>query len=742
MKQVTHTLKDGRIEVVDVPVPSLTDRFVLVRTTASVISAGTEKTKIDMGRKSLIQKARSRPDLVAQVVRKLRSEGLAKTFGTVSTRLSAANPLGYSSAGVVVAVGGLVEGLRPGDHVACAGVGYANHAEFAAVPKNLVVKVPPSVSDEEAAFATLGAIALQGVRLADPKLGETVLVLGLGLLGQIAVQLLRANGCHVLGTDLDPKLVTLAEKFGARGISTADAETACRELTAGYGVDAVVVCAGTSSNQPIELCGRVTRNKGRVVVVGAVRMDIPREDFFKKEISVVISRSYGPGRYDPGYEENGNDYPLGYVRFSEQRNMQTIVELIARRSLDVRSLITHRFPIDDAVAAYGLIEGERREPYLGIVMNYGAGERSVSMEGGRQSVDSRAIDRGRIGMSMVGAGNYATASLLPVLGASEHVELRGLLTSSGRTAAGVAKQFGFRFCAAQVDELLKGDTDAVLILTRHNTHAEYVGQALRAGKNVYVEKPLALHMDDLASVAQAHQAARGAQLMIGFNRRWAPLTLVVRRHFEAVRSPRVVNIRINAGFIAQDHWIQDPEVGGGRLIGEACHFVDLASALVGADPVEVHAVGVMKAGVAAMINDNVCLSLRFADGSVASLTYTADGSKAMAKEYVEVFGGGRSATIDDFREAMLYEGDTASKRVRLPRQDKGQEAMLDAWIAGLRSGIPALPLETALAVSAATIAAAESMLLGAPIGIGSHLWAGGEKPVTNAANNLEQSTAA
>jgi len=585
MKQVTHTLKDGHIEVADVPVPTLTDGFVLVRTTASVISAGTEKTKIDMGRKSLLQKARSRPDLVRQVIRKLRSEGFAKTFSTVNTRLGAPNPLGYSSAGVAVAVGGLVEGLRPGDRVACGGAGYANHADFVVVPKNLIVKVPAEVSDEEAAFATLGSIALQGARLADPKLGETVLVLGLGLLGQIAVQLLRANGCRVLGTDLDASLVAIAEKFGAKGVTAVDAELTCRELTAGHGVDAVLVCAGTSSNQPIELCGRVTREKGRVVVVGAVRMDIPREDFFKKEISVVISRSYGPGRYDPGYEENGNDYPIGYVRFTEQRNMQTIVELMAQGRLDVRSLITHRFALEDAVQAYGLIEGEKREPYLGIVMTYGAGH-AETPQAARLSVATSPVNRHRIGVSAVGAGNYATASLLPVLRDSPEVELRGLVTSSGRTAAGVAKQFGFHFCASALSEVLAEDTDAVLVATRHNTHAPYVCQALRAGKHVYVEKPLALRMDELADIARACAAAPGRQIMIGFNRRWAPLTQAVWRHFATVRSPRVVSIRVNAGFIPADHWAQDPLAGGGRLIGEACHFIDLASALVGADLID------------------------------------------------------------------------------------------------------------------------------------------------------------
>lgn len=719
MKQVTHTLKTGQIDVADVPVPALTDKFVLVRTTVSVISAGTEKTKIDMGRKSLLQKARSRPDLVRQVIRKVQTEGFAKTFSTVTTRLGAPNPLGYSSAGVAVAVGGLVEALKPGDRVACGGAGYANHAEFAAVPKNLVVRVPAEVSDEEAAFATLGAIALQGVRLADPKLGETVLVLGLGLLGQIAVQLLRANGCRVLGTDLDPSLVALAERFGAVGMPASDPEVACRELTGGVGVDAVLVCAGTSSNEPIEMCGRITREKGRVVVVGAVRMDIPREDFFRKEISVVISRSYGPGRYDPDYEENGNDYPVGYVRFTEQRNMQTIIDLIAQRRLDVRSLITHRFALEDAVKAYGLIEGEKREPYLGIVMTYGGGD---AVEPPRLNVHAGPVQRGRVGVSMVGAGNYATASLLPLLRESPEVELRGLVTSSGRTAAGVAKQFDFRFCASAFAEVLADDTDALVIATRHNTHAPYVCDALRAGKHVYVEKPLALSMEELANVAAAHAAAGDRQVMVGFNRRWAPFTQELQRHFETVRAPKVVNIRVNAGFIPPDHWIQDPHAGGGRLIGEACHFIDLASALVGSDPIGVHAFGVAKPGVAALLNDNVCVSLRFEDGSVANVTYTADGSKAMQKEHVEMFGGGRSAVIDDFREATLYVGDTTSRRVRGSGQDKGQKAMLLAWVGGLRSGVPALPIHTALAVSAATIGAVESMSVGAAIVIGPDLW--------------------
>jgi polar amino acid transport system substrate-binding protein len=715
MKQVTHTLKDGRIDVADVPVPTLSDRFVLVRTTASVISAGTEKTKIDMGNKNLLQKARARPDLVRQVIKKLKTEGLAKTLQTVNSRLASAAPLGYSSAGTALAVGGLVEGIRPGDRVACGGVGYANHAEFAVVPKNLIVKVPDKVSDEEAAFATLGAIALQGIRLADPKLGETVLVLGLGLLGQMTVQMLRANGCRVLGTDLDPSLIELAETWGAIGVPVGDADNACRELTGGIGVDAVLVCAGTSSNEPIELCGRITRQKGRVVVVGAVRMDIPREDYFKKEISVVISRSYGPGRYDPLYEEAGQDYPVGYVRFTEQRNMATVLQLIEGGQLDVKRLITHRFPIDDAVAAYGLIEGVKREPYLGIVMQYQAPQQPP--QGERIVVDAKPIDKARIGVSMVGAGNYATASLLPPLKDSAHVELRGLMTASGRTAASVARQFGFRFCGNTVADVLDAETDAVVIATRHNTHAEFTAKALRAGKHVFVEKPLALTMDELASVAEALAAAPGRHLQVGFNRRYAPLTQEVLKHFAGVGSARVINIRVNAGFIPPDHWIQDPEVGGGRVIGEACHFIDLACALAQSDPVEVHSSAAAKPNVAALMNDNVVISLRFANGSVASVVYAADGSKAQSKERVEIFGGGRSAVIDDWRSGELYDGDTGSRKIGGGAQDKGQRAMLAGWVDGIKAGRAQTPAATTLAVSAATIAAVESLTVGGPVAI-------------------------
>lgn len=716
MKQVTQTLRTGVVEVNDVPVPALTDKFVLVRNAASVISAGTEKTKIDMGKKNLLQKAKARPDLVKQVLKKIKTEGLQKTLQTVNSRLDSPSPLGYSCSGEVVAAGGLVAGLKPGDRVACGGADYANHAEYVAIPKNLVVKIPDNVSDEEAAFTTVGSIALQGMRLADPKLGETFMVLGLGLLGQIAVQLLVANGCKVIATDLDPELVKRAEGFGAIGAYPgADVVSLCSDMTSGYGVDGVLVCAGTSSNQPIELCGEATREKGRVVVVGAVRMDIPREDFFKKEIDVVISRSYGPGRYDPFYEENGNDYPLPYVRFTEQRNMQAFLELISCGKMDVQSLITHRFGVDEADTAYALIEGQKTEPYLGILMKY---QPDVKEAGMAKRIDTSvlAIDSRKIGVSFFGAGNYATASLLPPLKADDDIELRGLVTASGRTAQGVANQFGFSFCANSYDELLAEDSDAIMVVTRHDTHAMSVSKALSAGKHVYVEKPLALTVDELIQVHNSYQES-AASVMVGFNRRFAPLTLKAKSHFEHVKSPLVVNVRINSGYIPADHWIQDPEVGGGRIIGEGCHFVDLASALVGSNPVSVSSFGTSKDDKSAMLNDNVTISLEFANGSIANIIYTADGSKALSKEYVEVFGGGRCAILKDFKELELYSGDDRVDIVKLSSQDKGQKNMLSHWLKSLKAGEQCVSYECLMSNSLATIMAVESLASGSRLSV-------------------------
>ncbi|MBR9884884.1 MAG: Gfo/Idh/MocA family oxidoreductase, partial [Oceanospirillales bacterium] len=443
-------------------------------------------------------------------------------------------------------------------------------------------------------------------------------------------------------------------------------------------------------------------------------MDIPREDYFKKEISVVISRSYGPGRYDPFYEENGNDYPLAYVRFTEQRNMETFLSLVSQGKLDIKSLITHRYPVDQAANAYDLIEGAKTEPYLGIVLQYQPKSYNPA-EASRIPVTSAAVTGGKVKLSFYGAGNYATASLLPPMQASGKVTFSGLVTASGRSAQGVAKQFGFGFCAANFDELLRSDTDAIVVTTRHDTHGSAVCNALQASKHVYVEKPLAMSVTELANIQTAHKFAGSAQVMVGFNRRFAPATQKVLEHFNCVKGPLVVNIRINAGHIPGDHWIQDPQAGGGRMIGEGCHFIDLASALVRSNVKTVYAVGSCKAEKSALLNDNLCLTLTFTNGSVANITYTADGAKAMPKEYIEVFGGGRSAQIHDFKTISLFSGDTSSRTLKLGVQDKGQKAMIKAWLDGLKTGLPCVSYDCLMTTSLATVMAVESMTVGAPL---------------------------
>lgn len=717
MKQITQTLRTGDIEVQDVPIPTLRDNFILVRNEYSVISAGTEKTKIDMGNKNLIQKALARPDLVKQVVKKLKTEGLGKTLQTVNSRLDSPSPLGYSCAGEVVAVGGMVVGIKPGDKVACGGQDYANHADYVSIPKNLVVKIPESVSVEEAAFTTIGSIALQGVRLAAPRIGETFLVIGLGLVGQITAQILKANGCKVLGMDLDEKMLSRAASLGITAIpADADPSEYCLSSTKSNGVDGVLICAGTASNTPIELSGEVTRNKGRVIVVGAVRMDIPREPYFKKEIELVISRSYGPGRYDPFYEESGNDYPYGYVRFTEQRNMETFLDLVASQSINIKDLVTHRFEMEQVGEAYQLIEGEKKESYLGITLKYSPSENEYENSTTRISINKRSHDSSKsLKLSFYGAGNYATASLLPVLKNQTQVEFAGLVTASGRTAQGVAAQFGFSYCAANYVELLSKETDIVFICSRHNDHATSVVKAYDANKHVYVEKPIALTVEELKLVNQAVTRNPENHLMIGFNRRFSPLTEELQTFFSSVNSPLVINIRVNAGAIPVDHWIQDPIEGGGRIIGEGCHFVDLAQAIANSDIKTVFSQSTGDGAQSALLNDNVVISLGFANGSIANIIYTSSGSSAMSKEYIEVFGGGKSAVLDDFKTLTMHNQEGNTKLKKLSVQDKGQRNMLEGFIKSIRNRTPLISQEKLMNSSLAVILAIESQIICEPI---------------------------
>jgi predicted dehydrogenase/threonine dehydrogenase-like Zn-dependent dehydrogenase len=707
VKQVLQNRKTGRPFVGEVPVPALQKGRVLVRTVASLISAGTERAAVELVSKGLVQEARQRPDLVKAVVAKVKSEGLLNTFASVRDKMAASQSLGYSAAGIVEAVAEDVTEFRAGDRVACAGVGFASHAEVLSVPKNLCVHLPEGVSFESGAYGTLGAIALQGVRLAEPTLGESVVVIGLGLVGQLTVQLLKANGCRVFGLDLDESRVALALELGADK-AVVSSEAAAKEIetwTRGHGADAVLITAATDSNQPIELAARVSRLKGRVIVVGMTGMDIPRAPFFSRELKLVISMSYGPGRYDPEYEERGHDYPLPYVRWTEKRNIESFLELIADGRLNVERLTTHRFQITEADRAYQLISGELQEPNLGVVLNYDPESeviRKVSLGAAvRKSEKS-------IGLGVIGAGGYVPAMLLPHF-KNERVEFRSIATATGVTAHDVGKRFGFAYAMSSAEEVLDdASVNLVVIGTRNNTHAELARGALERNKHVFCEKPLALNDEQLDSVLEAARSSQG-KLMVGFNRRFAPLTQRAKEFFKNVDAPLSVLYRVNAGRIPNEHWMQNAEEGGGRIIGEGCHFIDLIQYLVGAPPVSVFAESIGARSSKIVDADSVIITLRFADGSNGSVAYLAEGDKGLAKERVEIFGAGRSFVLDDFRRATLYK-DGREEQVALKAQDKGQQEQVRVVCASvLQGGAAPISLDELAATTRATFRVLDSL---------------------------------
>ncbi|HYG82798.1 MAG TPA: bi-domain-containing oxidoreductase [Pyrinomonadaceae bacterium] len=716
MKQILQNNKTGRMAVADVPAPIAQRGRVLVRAAASLISAGTEKMAVDEGKKSLLERARERPELVRQVIEKARNEGVIKTINAVRSKLGSSTALGYSAAGIVLDVGEDVTGFRAGMRVACAGAGYASHAEVLSVPKNLCVPLPDEVSFEEGAFGTLGAIALQGVRLAEPTLGEAVVVIGLGLLGQITVQLLKANGCRVFGVDLDPAKVELALELGADGAAVSDGEVrrAVAEWSRGRGADAVLITAATSSNQPVELAGEISRVKGRVVAVGMVGMDVPRNLYFKRELSLTVSMSYGPGRYDPEYEERGHDYPFAYVRWTENRNIEAFLDLVAAGRVNVERLITHRFSIEEGERAYHLIGGETGEPYLGIVLRYDTGrelERRIEIKR-----DAKASAASAVRVGMIGAGVYAQAMLLPNFKAAG-AGFRAIATAGGVTARDIALKYGFDYCASDADEILNDpEVNLVVVATRHNLHAELARRALLAGKHVFVEKPLALNEEELAGVLDAGLSSAG-RLTVGFNRRFSPLARAAREFFARRRSPLSISYRVNAGRIPKSHWLQDPVEGGGRIVGEVCHFVDLMHFLTGSRVTRVYAEPIAGRDEEAVDEDNVFVTLRFADGSNGSIAYLSEGDKAMPKERVEVIGGGKSFVLDDFRGAAQYAGGR-EEVVRPRQQDKGQadEARAVCEMV-LKGGEAPIALDDLAATTRATFAMLESLRTGRAVAL-------------------------
>src|SRR6266436_1392422 len=670
LKQILQNLKTGAVAVTDIPAPAIRPGFVMVRTAASLISAGTERMTVETGQKSLMGRAFDQPALVKQVIQKARTEGILNTIDAVRSKLESFVALGYSAAGTVLETGEGVSEFRQGDRVACAGVRYASHAEVLAVPKNLCVRLPAQIDFEAAAFSTLGAIAMQGVRLTDPTLGESVVVIGLGLIGQLAVQLLKANGCRVFGIDLDQKKIELARQFGAdAGCAPGDdTKRSVMEWSRGRGADAVLITAASSSNQPVELAGEISRPKGRVVVVGAVGLNIPRKPYYDRELTFKISMSYGPGRYDPEYEERGHDYPFGYVRWTEARNIEAFLDLIASGRVSVKRLITHRFAIEQGEEAYRLISGETKEPYLGIVLQYDP-NRELETRIVLEKAPSTPA-KGRVELGLIGAGSYAKAMLLPNF-KSEGANFRSIATASGVSARETGERYGFGQCVSSADEVI-GDPsiNLVVIATRHNTHADLVCRALSSGHHVFVEKPLAMNDVQLDSVLEAARSS-SASLMVGFNSIFSPHANDVRAVFKNHTAPLSILYRVNAGRIPTSSWIQDPKEGGGRIIGEVCHFIDLVHFLTESVTTRVFAEAIVSRNSEVVDEDSVFITLRLANGSNASIAYLAEGDKTMPKERIEISGEGTSAVIDDFRNLTVYRNGR-SKQTKLSNQDKGQ----------------------------------------------------------------------
>jgi len=734
MKQLLQDARTGELRVADVPAPQLLPGCVLVRIAASLVSAGTERASAEFARKSLLAKAKARPDLMRDVLAKLRRDGWSSTMQTVRSRLDQPQSVGYSSAGIVVAVGDGVVDIDVGDRVACAGAGYAVHAEFACVPRMLVARIPEAldaesrvsgeVSFEEAAFGTVGAICLHGIRTAEAALGDTVAVIGLGLLGQITAQLLNAAGCRVLGMDLVRQRVDLAIAGGVAAACTdaRDLRDLCFQQTGGQGVDSVLITAETPSSEPVNLAAELARDRAIVVAVGTVGMELQRKLYYEKELDFRISRSYGPGRYDAAYEQKGRDYPIGQVRWTETRNLEAFLQFIADGKLDLPTLITHRVPMEHATQAYNLIMGNTREFFLGTLITYpGAESADTPNLPERIPVAAATPPPDSIGLGVLGAGSFAQNTLLPALKAIPRVSFVGVCNATGPRSRSAADKFGFSYCSNAEAELLQDpEIRAVLIATRHHLHASQTLAALRAGKAVFCEKPLCLNEDELAAVVWAKSASATTAeenpplLMVGFNRRFAPMAVQLKQFLSQIHEPLAIHYRVNAGYIPAEHWVNDPEQGGGRILGEVCHFVDFLCFLAGAYPIEVQAQTVGNAGQYSM--DNIVATLKFANGTLGTISYLANGDKSASKERVEVFGGGAVAMLEDFRRLELVRnGRKQITRARW-RQDKGHKAEMRAFVDALLGKTPPpVPFEQIVGSTLATLRLQNSCQTGQPL---------------------------
>ena len=685
MKQVIQNFKTGELNVETVPMPSLSEGVVLVENKYSLISAGTEKETVSIGKASMLGKAQKRPDLVEQVFQNIKNEGLKATIRKVKNKLDSPKALGYSCAGVVQASMDTNNEFKKGNRVACAGQDYASHAEIVAVPQNLVVKIPDNVTYKEAAYTTLGAIAMQGVRQADPKIGENIAVIGLGVLGQLSAQILKANGCNVLGIDLDPGLTKIAIDCGIdQAYSRQDKDLLVSSLnfTNNFGFDSIIITAAAKNNDPIILATELARKRAKIVVVGDVKMDIPREPhFYKKELELLIATSYGPGRYDVQYEGKGIDYPYQYVRWTEKRNMGAFLGLLSKKLINLEKITSHVFEIDEAEKAYDLILKKGDQSPLGVLLEYD--ENEIKFQQKIKITPQKVI--ANINVGFIGAGSFAQGYLIPSI-KSWGASLDTVVNKNGTSVTNVARKFGFSSSSTNPADVLENDDiNTVFIATRHDTHSDFCIKALKSGKKVFVEKPLSIDEAGLVEIERIFSELDEPFLMVGYNRRYSNAAKIAREEFENLNEPIVISIRVNAGSIENDHWINDPDKGGGRIVGEICHFIDLMQYFTGSEPESVFSSGITDQNLKFANQDNVSIIIKFKNGSIGSIVYSSTGDKSLPKERIEIYGGQKTVVVDNFSSVTIHKNNRSLKHKNV---DKGHKKEIFAFLDLIKNGKP------------------------------------------------------
>lgn len=718
MKQVLQNMRNGETRVNEVPIPLARERTALVRTAVSLLSAGTERNIVSFAEKNLAEKARSRPDLVRQAIDKAKREGILTTFESVINRLDQPLSLGYSSAGTVVEIGPGLKGFKAGDRVVCTGGNHAVHAEFAVIPQNLLARLPDSVDFESGAFGAIGAIALNGIHLAHLQVGSKVAVIGLGLLGCLTSQIVKASGCDVTGMDIDPHRVEFAKGIEINAYTNDNVAQNYISFTRGRGFDAVLICADTPTDDTVHLAGVIARDRAYVISLGVVGLNLPRKLYYEKELHFQVSRSSGPGRYDNNYEEEGQDYPIGYVRWTEGRNLEAFIDLLAGKRINVKPLITHRYSINQAENAYDLITGKTGEPYMGVVVTYPHKiplPKTRKIYSPAQSTPNFQADR--LSLGVIGSGNYANAVFLPMIKKNGGVALAGIASANGVNAQHSASRYGFTYSSSSQQEILDDKTiDLVAVLTRHNQHARAIVDGLKKGKHIFCEKPLAIKKNEIAIIDSALKRANHPYLTVGYNRRFSRFGQMVKSFYGKINEPIFASYRINASYLPPDHWLHDLDQGGGRLVGEGCHFIDFLCYLIGGIPSRVRAVSLPDIGK--YNKDNFHITMEFPDGSIGAITYLANGNKRYSKEYLEVFGAGKIASLDDFRRLSLIDEKTSIQKKTFLTQDKGHQTLWSEFIQSIKTNkSEPIPYEDLIQISYVILACQHALAAGEVIDI-------------------------